>query len=88
MRLKNNILERRYQVNYIGADNHIGTLDFKVVNEAGKLIKAEKVATGASNFLEFVRSVPKPRMVIDEDGTFCRLSPRDLHPIRRKTGDK
>ena len=58
-------------MNYIGTDNHIATLDFKVINEAGKLTKAEKVATSASNFLKFVRSVPKPRMVIIEEGTLA-----------------
>ena len=58
-------------MNYIGTDNHIETLDFKVVNEAGKLTKAQKEATSASNFLKFVRSIPKPRMVIIEEGTLA-----------------
>jgi transposase len=58
-------------MNYIGTDNHIKTLNFKVINEAGKLIKAEKVPTSASNFLKFVKSVPKPRMVIIEEGTLA-----------------
>ena len=56
-------------MNYIGTDNHIETLDFKVVNEAGKLTKAQKVTTSANNFLKFVRSIPKPRVVIIEEGT-------------------
>lgn len=55
-------------MNYIGTDSHISTLDFKVVNEAGKVKKAQKVVTSANNFLEFVRSVPKPRQVIIEEG--------------------
>jgi len=58
-------------MNYIGTDNHIATKDFKVVNEVGKLTKAQKVATSASNFVKFVRSVPKPRMVIIEEGTLA-----------------
>ncbi len=58
-------------MNCIGTDNHIATLDFKVVNEAGKLTKAQKVATSASNFLKFVGGVPKPRMVIIEEGTLA-----------------
>jgi hypothetical protein len=55
-------------MNYIGTDSHISTLDFKVINDAGKVKMAGKVQTGALNFLEFVRSVPKPRQVIVEEG--------------------
>jgi transposase len=55
-------------MNYIGMDSHISTLDFKVVNEKGKVKKAEKVATSANNFLKFVKSVPCPRQVIIEEG--------------------
>jgi hypothetical protein len=33
------------QMNYIGTDSHISTLDFKVVNQAGKLKMASKVQT-------------------------------------------
>ena len=55
-------------MNYIGTDSHITTLDFKVINESGKLKMASKVKTSASNFLEFVKSVPKPRQVIIEEG--------------------
>jgi len=55
-------------MNYIGTDTHIATLDFKVVNEAGIVKKAQKVVTGANNFLKFVKSVPKPRQVIIEEG--------------------
>lgn len=55
-------------MNYIGMDTHISTLAFKMVNQAGKLKRAAEVPTGALNFLEFVRSVPKPRQVIMEEG--------------------
>jgi transposase len=55
-------------MNYIGTDSHISTLDFKVVNEQGKLKKAQKVATSVDHFLEFVKSIPKPRQVIIEEG--------------------
>jgi len=55
-------------MNYIGTDIHISTLDFKVVNEAGKMKKAQRVLTSANNFIEFVKSVPKPRQVIIEEG--------------------
>jgi len=55
-------------MNYIGTDSHISTLDFKVVGETGQVKKAQKVVTSANNFLEFVKSVPKPRQVIIEEG--------------------
>jgi transposase len=55
-------------MNYIGTDSHISTMDFKVVNDRGKVIKAQKVTTSADNFMDFVRSVPKPREVIIEEG--------------------
>ncbi len=55
-------------MNYIGTDTHISTLDFKVINDSGRLKKAMKVDTSASNFLEFVRGVPRPRQVIIEEG--------------------
>jgi len=58
-------------MNYIGTDIHLGTLDFKVINEAGKLVKSERVATSATNFLKFIRSVTRPRVVIIEEGTLA-----------------
>jgi transposase len=55
-------------MNYIGTDSHLSTLDFKVVNEAGKVKRAQRVETSVNNFLEFVKNVPKPRQVIIEEG--------------------
>lgn len=55
-------------MNYIGTDIHISTLDFKVINDSGKLKMASKVQTSALNFIEFVKHVPKPRQVIIEEG--------------------
>jgi transposase len=55
-------------MNYIGTDIHISTLDFKVVNNSGKVKMADKVQTSAVNFMEFIKSVPKPRQVIIEEG--------------------
>jgi transposase len=55
-------------MNYIGTDIHISTLDFQVVNNFGKVKMARKVPTSALNFIEFVRSVPRPRQVIIEEG--------------------
>jgi hypothetical protein len=43
---------------YIGMDTHISNLDFAVVNDAGRLMKATSVATSVKNFMEFVRKVP------------------------------
>lgn len=55
-------------MNYIGMDCHITTLDFSVVNEAGRLVKAARVATGVKEFIEIVKSVPQPRTVYMEEG--------------------
>jgi transposase len=55
-------------MNYIGTDTHISTLEFKVVNNFGKIKKAQKVPTSAVNFMNFVKSVDKPRQVIIEEG--------------------
>lgn len=55
-------------MHYIGTDCHITTLEFKVINEAGRPIKAERVETSGKNFIDFIKSVPKPRKVIIEEG--------------------
>jgi hypothetical protein len=47
-------------MHYIGMDCHIATLDFAVVNVAGRLVKANSVATNVSGFTEFVKTVPSP----------------------------
>jgi len=53
---------------YIGMDTHISNLDFAVVNDAGRLMKATSVATSVKNFMEFVRKVPPPRIIYMEEG--------------------
>jgi transposase len=58
-------------VHYIGMDCHISTLDFAVVNEAGRLVKAKSVATGVNGFMEFVKTVPPPRTIYMEEGTLA-----------------
>ena len=58
-------------MNYIGMDTHITNLDFAVVNEAGRLIKAKSVATSVINFMEFVRGVNPPRTIYMEEGTLA-----------------
>jgi len=58
-------------MNYIGMDCHISTLDFAVVNETGRLVKASSVATSVNNFMEFVKKVPPPRTIYMEEGTLA-----------------
>jgi hypothetical protein len=53
-------------MNYIGMDCHISTLDFAVVNETGRLVKASSVVTSVNNFKEFVKKVPPPRTIYME----------------------
>jgi hypothetical protein len=55
-------------MNYIGTDVHISTMDFKVLNDSGKVKMARKVQTSAMNFLAFVNSVPKTRQIFVEEG--------------------
>ncbi len=58
-------------MHYIGMDCHITTLDFAVVNEAGRLVKASSVATSVNGFVGFVKTVPPPRTVYMEEGTLA-----------------
>jgi transposase len=58
-------------MHYIGMDCHISTLDFAVVNDAGRLIKANRVATSVSSFIGFVKEVAPPRVVYMEEGTLA-----------------
>ena len=58
-------------MNYIGMDSHITTLDFAVLNEAGRLTKSKSVATGVKGFVEFVKEVPAPRTIYMEEGTLA-----------------
>jgi transposase len=58
-------------MNYIGMDSHITTLDFAVVNETGRLVKAHKVTTSINGLIEFVKKVPPPRTIYMEEGTLA-----------------
>jgi transposase len=58
-------------MNHIGMDGHITTLEFAVVNEAGRLVKADRVATGVNSFIGFVKTVPRPRTIYMEEGTLA-----------------
>lgn len=55
-------------MNYIGIDCHITTLDFAVVSETGKLVKAERADTSARNLITFIKGVKKPRVAYIEEG--------------------
>ncbi len=68
-------------MHYIGMDCHITTLDFAVVNEAGRLLKAGSVGTSINGFMEFVKTVPPPRTIYMEEGTLaaCATIPCYYH---------
>jgi transposase len=52
-------------------DTHITTLDFAVVDEGGRLVKAHSVATSVKGFIGFVKTVPAPRIIYMEEGTLA-----------------
>ena len=54
-------------MNYIGADCHSSSIEFAVVNETGKLSKRGTVNTSESEFIEFIKSVKKPRRIYIEE---------------------
>jgi len=55
-------------MNYIGVDCHISTLDFAVVDGKGSIKKKACVNTGVKEFMEFFRSIPRPRKIFIEEG--------------------
>jgi transposase len=55
-------------MHYVGLDAHISSLDFAVINDAGRLVKATKVITSVNNFMNFVRQITPPRTVYMEEG--------------------
>jgi len=58
-------------MHYIGADCHISSLDFAVVDDGGRLLKASKVPTSVNNFIGFVKKVTPPRIVYIEEGALA-----------------
>ena len=58
-------------MHYIGMNSHISTLDFAVVNEASRLVKADSVTTSVNGFIGFVNTVPPPRTIYMEEGTLA-----------------
>jgi transposase len=58
-------------MHYIGVDCHIKTLEFAVVNEAGRLVKASRIATSVNGLIQFVKTVPPPRTIYIEEGSLA-----------------
>lgn len=58
-------------MNYIGADVHISTMDFAVVNEMGRVAKRHRIETSERGMVEFVKSIREPRQLIIEEGTLA-----------------
>jgi transposase len=58
-------------MNYIGCDSHISGLECAVVNERGHETKKQRVNTGVKELMEFVKSIPKPRTIIIEEGVLA-----------------
>lgn len=58
-------------MHYIGMDCHITTLDFAVINETGRLVKASRIPTSVSSFMEFVKKIPSPRTIYMEEGSLA-----------------
>ena len=58
-------------MHYIGMDCHITTLDFAVVDDAGRLVKSCCVSTSVKNFMEFVKTVPPPRTIYMEESALA-----------------
>jgi transposase len=58
-------------MHFIGMDCHIASLDFAVVNEDGRLVKTHKVPTSVNGFMEFVKTVPLPRIIYIEEGALA-----------------
>jgi transposase len=58
-------------MHYIGMDAHISSLDFAVINDAGRLVKITSVATSVNNLIQFVRQITPPRIIYMEEGTLA-----------------
>ncbi len=58
-------------MHYIGMDCHICSLDFAVVDEAGRLVKTHRTATSVNGFMDFVKAVPPPRTIYIEEGNLA-----------------
>ena len=58
-------------MHYIGMDTSIASLDFAVVNERGKIKKRTKINTSEKGLIEFMRLIPKPRILFAEEGSLA-----------------
>jgi hypothetical protein len=65
---------------------HITTLDFTVVDEAGRLVKADTVFTGIKGFVGFVKTVPRPQNLYG-GGDTGRLDIGNPCPVWREASD-
>jgi hypothetical protein len=63
-------------MHYVGMDGHITTLEFAVVNEAGRLVKADRVATGVN---QASHNTGQRITGLQGNGVF----PRQLLPVQR-----
>lgn len=59
-------------MNHIGADVHIKSISFAVVNERGIVSQQVDIPTSERGIVEFVRSIWKPRIVVIEEGTLAQ----------------
>ena len=73
-------------MHYIGMDTHITTLDFAVVNEAGRLTKAQSIATSVKGLIEFVKQVPAPRTIYMEEGSLAAWALETCVQLWREAG--
>jgi transposase len=72
-------------------DCHIATLDFAVVNDAGRLVRRDCVPTSVDGFMKFVKAVPPPRVVYMEESLLAAWALETCVRFREKlviTGPK
>jgi transposase len=58
-------------MHYIGMDTHLSSLDFAVINDTGRLVKATRVTTSVNNLIHFVKQGTPPRTIYMEEGTLA-----------------
>lgn len=72
-------------MNYIGMDTSIASLDFAVVDERGTIKNRDKIPTSEIGLLEFIRSIPKPRILFLEEGSLASWIVEVCHRHGEKT---
>lgn len=71
-------------MNHIGADVHIKSISFAVVNETGDVRYREEIPTSERGIVEYVQKVWKPRVVVIEEGTLAQW----IKEILEKRGER